>query len=99
MKIQVVSDLHQEFGFMDFDFNKANVVVIAGDLNLGTKGIQWIQSAIKNIPVIYVLGNHEYYRGSYPKTLHKIIELSAGTNIHVLENKSIVIDDITFHGT
>lgn len=99
MKIQVISDLHQEFGFMDISFSNADVVVIAGDVNLGTKGVQWILSNISNIPVIYVLGNHEYYRGSYPKTLHKIVELSIGTNVHVLENKAIVIDDVTFYGT
>lgn len=80
---------------MDISFSNADIVVVAGDVNLGTKGIQWILSTIKNIPVIYVLGNHEYYRGSYPKTLNRISELSDGTNVHVLENKSIVIDDIT----
>lgn len=81
------------------NLSNADVVVIAGDLNFGTKGIQWMLSTIRNIPVIYVLGNHEYYRGSYPKTLHKIVELSIGTNVHVLENKAIVIGDVTFHGT
>lgn len=99
MKIQVVSDLHQEFGSMDISFEQADVVIFAGDVNLGTKGVQWILSKITNVPVIYVLGNHEYYRGSYPKTLNKIIDLSLGTNVHVLESKSIIIDDITFHGT
>lgn len=98
MRIQVVSDLHQEFGFVDLKFDNADVVVFAGDVNLGTKGIEWIQSTIPTIPVIYILGNHEYYKGSYPKTLRKIVELSAGTNIHVLENNAVIIDDITFHG-
>lgn len=98
MRIQVVSDLHREFGFMDIGFDKADVVILAGDINLGTKGIKWILSAIKNIPVIYVLGNHEYYKGSYPKTLNKIKALAAESNVNVLENNSIVIDNITFHG-
>lgn len=98
MKIQVISDLHREFGFMDISFDNADVVVLAGDINLRTKGIEWIKSTIKNIPVIYVLGNHEYYKGYYPKTLKSIQELAAGTNVHVLENKSVVIDDVTFHG-
>jgi predicted phosphodiesterase len=70
MKIQIISDLHQEFGSMDLSFEGADVVVLAGDINLGTKGIEWIKSTITDIPVIYVLGNHEYYKGSYPKTLY-----------------------------
>lgn len=98
MKIQVISDLHQEFGITEISFEKADLVIFAGDTNLGITGIQWIQSKITNTPVIYILGNHEYYKGSYPKTLNKIIDLAKGTNIHVLENKSIQLDGITFHG-
>lgn len=98
MKIQIISDLHQEFGITEISFEKADVVIFAGDTNLGIKGIQWILSKITNIPVIYILGNHEYYKGSYPKTLNKIIESAQATNIHVLENKSVKLDGITFHG-
>ncbi|MDP9962085.1 metallophosphoesterase [Chryseobacterium lathyri] len=76
MKIQIISDLHQEFGSTDLFFDHADVVVLAGDVNLGTKGIEWIKLKIGNKPVIYVLGNHEYYKGSYPKTLHKIKKFS-----------------------
>lgn len=43
MKIQVISDLHREFGFMDISFDGADLVVLAGDINLGTKGIDWIK--------------------------------------------------------
>jgi Icc-related predicted phosphoesterase len=98
MKIQLISDLHQEFGFTDLSFAGADLVILGGDINLGTKGIEWIKSTITNVPVIYVLGNHEYYKGSYPKTLNNIKQLSLDTNVHVLENNSVVIDDITFHG-
>src|SRR4051812_19806534 len=98
MRIRVVSDLHQEFGLTDIAFDNADIVVLAGDINLGTKGIEWIKSTITDIPVIYVLGNHEYYKGSSPKTLNSIMALAADSNIHVLENKSVTIGDITFHG-
>lgn len=84
MKIQIISDLHQEFGMTDLSFDNADVVIIAGDVNLGTKGIDWIKSRISKKPVIYVLGNHEYYKGSYPKTLNKIRVASENTNVHVL---------------
>jgi hypothetical protein len=36
--------------------------------------------------VIYVLGNHEYYKGSYPKTLNKIKAAAEESNVFVLEN-------------
>lgn len=98
MKIQVLSDLHQEFGFMNLSWEGADVVVLAGDINLGTKGIDWIKSTITDVPVIYVLGNHEYYKGSYPKTLNAIRSRASDSNVHVLEDKAVVIGDITFHG-
>jgi Icc-related predicted phosphoesterase len=98
MKIQVISDLHQEFGSMELSFEGADVVVLAGDINLGTKGIEWIRSTITDIPVIYVLGNHEYYKGTYPKTLYAIKNAATDSNVHVLENNAVVIEDVTFHG-
>ena len=52
----------------------------------------------KNIPVIYILGNHEYYKGSYPKTLNKIKSAAENTNIRVLEDSFFDIGDIRFHG-
>lgn len=98
MKIQVISDLHREFGFIDLSFEGADVVILAGDVDLGTKGIEWIKSTFTDVPVIYVLGNHEYYKGSYPKTLNSIRNAAVDTNVHVLENKAVTIDDVTFHG-
>jgi len=98
MKIQIISDLHQEFGYTDILFDNADIVVLAGDVNLGIKGIEWIKSKIPGKPVIYVLGNHEYYKGSYPKTLHKIKEAALDSNIFVLENSFVDIEEIRFHG-
>ena len=83
---------------MDMSFEGSDLVILAGDINLGTKGIEWIKSTITEVPVIYVLGNHEYYKGSYPKTLNAIRNLASETNVHVLENKAVTIGDVTFHG-
>lgn len=99
MKIQIISDLHQEFRCSELNFKNADVVVFAGDVNVGVKGIEWLKTEITGKPVVYVLGNHEYYKGSYPKTLNKIIEAAKDTNIHVLENKRLKINNVNFHGT
>ncbi|AKK71280.1 phosphoesterase [Chryseobacterium sp. P1-3] len=98
MKIQIISDLHQEFGNTELYFGNSDVVVLAGDINLGTKGIDWIKSKISNKPVVYILGNHEYYKGSYPKTLNKIKDAAQGSSIFVLENSFVDIDKVRFHG-
>lgn len=98
MKIQVISDVHREFGASELSFENADVVVLAGDIDLGTKGIEWAKEFIPNKPVIYLLGNHEYYKGYYPRTLNKVIECAAGSNVIVLENNSVDFGNIRFHG-
>ncbi|MNU26795.1 3',5'-cyclic adenosine monophosphate phosphodiesterase CpdA [compost metagenome] len=98
MRIQIISDLHMEFGAELLNFTDTDLIIMAGDVHLGTKGVEWMRTLNKDIPIIYVLGNHEYYKGNYPKTLHKIQEAAQGTHIHVLENESVIIGDITFHG-
>ncbi len=99
MKIQIISDLHQEFGISDLNFENADLVILAGDTNLGTRGVEWVKKYIPGKPVIYILGNHEYYKGTYPKTLHKIIDASKDSNVTVLENNRIEFNGIRFHGT
>lgn len=98
MKIQIISDLHQEFGITELDFQHADLVIFAGDTNIGTRGIEWIKGQVKQVPVIYILGNHEYYKGAYPKTLNKIREAAKDSNIFVLENESLELEGIRFHG-
>jgi len=99
MKIQILSDLHREFGALDHSFKQADVLILAGDVDIKTRGIEWLLQHVTDIPVLYILGNHEYYKSSYPKVLNKIKDLAEGSNIHVLENESIEIDNIVFHGT
>lgn len=97
MKIQIMSDLHLEFSSQKFDISNCDVLILAGDIHVGTKGVEWINNKVKNIPVIYVLGNHEYYNNSYPSLLHDCKDKANGSNIHVLDNESLTLEDITFH--
>ena len=47
--------------------------------------------------VIYVMGNHEHYGFQYQKTLPHIKE-QLPDNIHLLENETYTIEDVTFVG-
>ncbi|KUF43403.1 phosphoesterase [Myroides marinus] len=100
MKVQILSDLHLEFGYSDsLKFDQADLIILAGDTHIGTKGIEWIKKYIPTKEVIYLLGNHEYYKGSYPKTLYKIQDAAKGSNIRVLEDSFVDIGNIRFHGS
>lgn len=99
MKIRVASDLHLEFGHLDMPALEQDVVVFAGDIHVGLRAIPWIQNQFhKDMPVLYVLGNHEYYGKAMPKLVEDLREETKGTNIHVLECGAFVHKGVRFLG-
>lgn len=98
MKIFPLSDLHIEFESPNIKIPEVEVIILAGDVGIGNKGIKWIKEHIKEIPVIYVLGNHEYYGNKYPGLLNKLKEETRNTNITLLENEMIKIGGVMFYG-
>lgn len=99
MKLAIMSDLHLEFNDWTPPAIDADVVVIAGDTHPGVKGVIWASEHFKNVPVIMICGNHEFYGkrsvNRHPlKMKEKAAELS--TNIHVLQNETITIDGQKF---
>lgn len=96
MKLHIVSDVHLEFGKWpkDVDVNTidADVTVLAGDIGVGLEGLQWALTLER--PVIYIMGNHEFY-GQRPMNdlWRKARAKVEGTNVHLLENESILIED------
>jgi len=98
MKLQILSDLHIEFAQYKLADTDADIIVLAGDIHLGERGFQWAKENIRTKEVIYILGNHEFYREATPRLFEKLKEKTKGTNIHVLENDSISIDGVLFLG-
>src|SRR5687767_2988927 len=98
MRIHILSDLHLEFASFQPSNVDADVVVLAGDIHTGKNGIKWIFKAFPNHPVIYILGNHEFYGQKIPKLTSEIKEAARGTNVHVLENDRFEIGDFVFLG-
>ena len=86
MKLHILSDLHCEFEDYQYIETDSDIVILAGDTNLKDKGVVWALDSIKNKPVVYILGNHEYYGSAYPKLLKSLKEKCKGTNIELLEN-------------
>ncbi len=101
MKIHVLSDLHLEFSKPSERLGDvaSDVVVLAGDIHMGALGIAWAAKTWLDRPVIYVPGNHEYYRNVYESTqLAMRAEAANYDNIFILDRGSLVIDDVLFAG-
>ena len=98
MRIHILSDLHLEFAPFEPNDVEADVIVLAGDIHTGKNGINWILKAFPNRPVIYVLGNHEFYGQNLPTLTSEIKEVARGTNVHVLEQDRVEIKGVVFLG-
>jgi hypothetical protein len=98
MRLHILGDLHFEFGPTKIPETDADVVVLAGDILLGRDGHLWARNQFFAKPVIYVLGNHEFYRHSLPELTETVKRETEGSNIHLLENSAVEIDGYTFLG-
>ena len=98
MNIQILSDLHIEFGDFKLSPGEADVVILAGDIHTKGRGVQWAIENIPDKPVLYVLGNHEFYGKAYPKHIDELKAACAGTNVQVLEQETVTIDGVNFMG-
>lgn len=102
MKIRLISDVHQEF-YEDKALyaNKGeDVLVIAGDLNVGHKTCwnRLQRFAEKTANVVYISGNHEYYGYNIAEFDDYIKRFSYGSNVHFLNPGTVTIDSVTFIG-
>jgi predicted phosphodiesterase len=111
MKLQILSDLHNEFLRStqvmfshhwkgDIPETDADLVILAGDIDVGINGIEWIieESARLNKPIIYVLGNHEFYRHEYFSLKWEIASKAEGANIHFLDCGYLELDNVRILG-
>lgn len=104
MAIRLLSDLHLEFGGLElpiYEDQKDDILVLAGDIGIakhpGTYR-PFIEAVAPHFrAVIYIMGNHEHYKGSLKTSLVKIKnDLREFKNVHVVNNLVVRIDDISF---
>ncbi len=98
MRLQVLSDLHLEFAPFEPPDVNANLVVLAGDIHLGAATIPWALKHFPTTPVVYVLGNHEFYGHALPTHIHTVKRRANGSRVHVLENDALVLGETVVLG-
>lgn len=94
MKIQIYSDLHLGFARFEPTPSHADVVILAGDIDIKSRGVVWANDVF-GCPVIYVCGNHEFYGGHIDHTLQKMRD-AAAPHVHVLENEALILNQTRF---
>ena len=109
MKIALTSDVHLEFGdWYPVNPEGADVLVLSGDTMVasdlyGTHKTERFTSFLENCAkeykhVVYVMGNHEHYNGDFRDSAELLREVCGPLGIHVLDNETVQIEDVTFIG-
>ena len=104
MKAWIFSDLHLEidphFAFMEIP--DADVCICAGDILDGgvIASLLWLGEFISpHMPVIFVPGNHEYYRSSIKEGLAAGYQLAKShDNLFLLDGDALVVGGYRFIG-
>lgn len=105
--IREMSDLHCEFykfTVPSLPEDKETILILAGDIDLSHHQeliifLTTLSTQFKH--VLYVFGNHEYYKNSFINSVGKVKEKLLNNNInnvHVLDNETIIINDVAFVG-
>lgn len=98
MKLHILSDLHLEFADLPVPHTDADVVMLAGDIHKGARGIEWARYAFPEKKIVYVAGNHEFYGQHRPNTLARMRLVAKECDVHFLDDESVVIDGVRFLG-
>ncbi|WP_043765386.1 metallophosphoesterase [Algiphilus aromaticivorans] len=102
MKIRIYSGLHLEFGRFDSPFTECGdeeLVILAGDIAGGTDGVAWAARMFPHVPVVYVLGNHEFYGQNFDTLVQECKIVAQGSNVHVLERDVYDYQGVCILGT
>lgn len=112
MKLSVMSDLHLEFDRGNLfvpEFYGEDVLILAGDIQMGLVQAAWFVELLKTRNVIYILGNHEFYKNNIDKVYDELAAFTTEVNdaaklkgykykLFSLQNDSVLLDGITFVG-
>lgn len=97
-RIHVLSDVHLEFGPYELPADlEFDILVAAGDIGPVEHAIPWLARCGR--PVVYVLGNHEFYGCEFGEVLGHARALARGTRVRVLERGRVEIAGVRFLGT
>ena len=99
MRIGVLSDLYiDKLGSPPIPEILPDVLVLAGNIGCGVKGIEWAAKTY-SCPIVYVLGNYSYSGHNLDTFEAELRHRAWGSNLHLLQNQAIFVRGVRFIGT
>ena len=98
MRIHILSDLHNEFSKYDMASPDADVIILAGDIDYGFRGIAWARLCWPEKEIVFVPGNHEYYNSEIGRVNDELAKAGKVYGVHVLNPGTVKIAGVRFVG-
>jgi predicted phosphodiesterase len=105
MDIRLFSDLHNEFSrgneyhIPELPNDSKSILVLAGDIDFKHHPLAYANSLASRFRyVIYVAGNHDLYGGNITKFYDKFKDGIEHDNVAILQNETLIVDDVMFVG-
>ncbi len=91
MMLQIMSDVHLEYSKFTPLATDADIIILAGDIALGNKGVFWAREKFPDKRIVYVPGNHEFYNSNRIETLKFLRIAGKQNNVQVLDENEFVL--------
>lgn len=104
VKVQILSDLHVDVApYTHVAAPGAGIVLVAGDVceRLSERALVWLAAEVKSrdVEVVYVPGNHDYWRTNITTELARARQAAAELGIHLLaEGEAVIIHGVKIIG-
>lgn len=105
MKLLILSDLHLNFVKFSPVHNDERIdegvdlVILAGDVTEGDRGITWARETFVTKEIAYVAGNHEYYEWHFEDHLERMRKEARRMGVYFLERDILQLGGYRFLGT
>ena len=98
-KLHIMSDIHLEFSTFEPPATDADIIILAGDIGKGDKGVYWAREIFPDKQILYVPGNHEFYGTQRLETLAQLHIAGEQCGVQMLDDTEIVLEGVRFLGS
>lgn len=103
LKVGIHSDMHTEFSSCTItNLPELDVLILAGDIGdlfSVRHFLHTVRQEAPCLPILYVLGNHEYYGLEFEQAKEQYRQLCENFQVTLLDNEILQIDDVLFVGS
>jgi len=99
INIHLISDIYSTINKVDYKAPiGTDLIILAGDIASGDKGLIWARQTFYTHPIIYIAGNHEYYWHDL-SDIETMRKTAQELDIVFLDNDEFTLNEVKFLGT